>query len=112
MALFYFTKSIIEGKPIDVFNYGNHRRDFTYIDDIVEGVIRTLDSVATPNSEWDSAQPDRAPVKRRIEFTILETASPLSLITTLKSSSSAWVKKRKKIYCHCNQAMFPIPMQT
>jgi UDP-glucuronate 4-epimerase len=43
MALFLFTKNIIEGKPIDVFNYGNHRRDFTYIDDIVEGVVRTMD---------------------------------------------------------------------
>jgi UDP-glucuronate 4-epimerase len=67
MALFYFTKSIIEDKPIDVFNYGKHRRDFTYIDDIVEGVIRTLDSVATPNADWDAANPDpgtsRAPYR-------------------------------------------------
>jgi UDP-glucuronate 4-epimerase len=58
MALFYFTKSIVEGKPIDVFNYGNHRRDFTYIDDIVEGVTRTLDRVASPNGQWDSDKPD------------------------------------------------------
>ncbi len=58
MALFLFTKSILAGKPIDVFNFGNHRRDFTYIDDIVEGVIRTLDSVATPNPNWDGANPD------------------------------------------------------
>ena len=49
MALFLFTKNIIEGKPIDVFNYGKHRRDFTYIDDIVEGVVRTMDNTATPN---------------------------------------------------------------
>jgi UDP-glucuronate 4-epimerase len=58
MALFMFTKSIIEGKPIDVFNYGNHRRDFTYIDDIVEGVVRILDRVAEPNPDWDSNAPD------------------------------------------------------
>ncbi len=67
MALFYFTRSIIDGKPIDVFNYGNHRRDFTYIDDIVEGVIRTLDNVAAPNHSWDSDNPDpgtsRAPYR-------------------------------------------------
>ena len=67
MALFMFTKNIIEGKPIDVFNYGNHRRDFTYVDDIVEGVIRTLDHVAEPNPEWDPANPDpgtsRAPYR-------------------------------------------------
>jgi UDP-glucuronate 4-epimerase len=58
MALFLFTKNIFEGKPIDVFNYGKHRRDFTYIDDIVEGVIRTMDNTATPNDNWDAAKPD------------------------------------------------------
>ena len=67
MALFMFTKNIIEGKPIDVFNYGKHRRDFTYIDDIVEGVIRTSDNTATPNEDWDPANPDpgtsRAPYR-------------------------------------------------
>ena len=60
MALFKFTKLILEGKPIEVFNYGKHRRDFTYIDDIVEGVIRTLDHVAEPNPEWTGAKPDSA----------------------------------------------------
>jgi UDP-glucuronate 4-epimerase len=67
MALFYFTRSILAGEPIDVFNYGNHRRDFTYIDDIVEGIIRTLDHVATANPDWNSDQPDpgtsRAPYR-------------------------------------------------
>jgi len=67
MALFMFTKNILEGKPIDVFNYGNHRRDFTYVDDIVEGVVRTLDHVAEPNPKWDPADPDpgtsRAPYR-------------------------------------------------
>jgi UDP-glucuronate 4-epimerase len=58
MALFMFTRNIIEGKPIDVFNYGNHRRDFTYVDDIVEGVIRTMDHVAQPDEAWDSDDPD------------------------------------------------------
>jgi len=58
MALFLFTRNILEGKPIDVFNYGNHRRDFTYIDDIVEGVVRTMDTTATPNDKWDAKHPD------------------------------------------------------
>lgn len=58
MALFIFTRKILAGEPIDVFNYGKHRRDFTYIDDIVEGVIRTLDSVATPNAAWSGQTPD------------------------------------------------------
>src|SRR5690554_7154135 len=58
MAAFLFTKKILAGEPIDVFNHGHHKRDFTYIDDIVEGVIRTLDHVAEPNPEWSGAQPD------------------------------------------------------
>ena len=67
MALFLFTKAIIEGKPIDVFNYGKHKRDFTYVDDIVEGVVRTMDHTAAPNEDWDPADPDpgtsRAPYR-------------------------------------------------
>jgi len=58
MALFKFTKAILSGEKIQVFNYGKHRRDFTYIDDIVEGVIRVLDHPATPNPSWSGAQPD------------------------------------------------------
>jgi len=58
MALFLFTKAILEGKPIDVFNYGKMKRDFTYIDDIVEGVIRVLDNIAVPNANWKGDVPD------------------------------------------------------
>ena len=58
MALFMFTKAILEGEKISVYNYGNHRRDFTYIDDIVEGVTRVLDHPATPNLEWSGHSPD------------------------------------------------------
>lgn len=58
MALFLFARAILEGKPIQVFNYGHHKRDFTYIDDIVEGVVRVLDHVARPDPTWDSARPD------------------------------------------------------
>jgi len=60
MALFKFTRAILAGEPIDVFNYGKHRRDFTYIDDIVEGVIRVLDRVAEPNPDWTGSAPDSA----------------------------------------------------
>jgi UDP-glucuronate 4-epimerase len=58
MALFIFTKKILAGEPIDVFNYGNHRRDFTYVGDIVEGIVHVLDHVATPNPQWNSDAPD------------------------------------------------------
>jgi len=60
MALFMFTKNILAGEPIDVFNHGKHRRDFTYIDDIVEGVVRVIDNIPQPNPEWDSNDPDPA----------------------------------------------------
>jgi len=60
MALFLFTARILAGKTIDVFNFGNHRRDFTYIDDIVEGVVRTLDSVPEANPDWNGDAPDTA----------------------------------------------------
>jgi UDP-glucuronate 4-epimerase len=60
MALFLFTRNILAGKAIDVFNYGNHRRDFTYIDDIVQGVVRACDRVATRNADWNGDAPDPA----------------------------------------------------
>ena len=60
MALFLFTKNILDGKPIDVFNHGHHKRDFTFVDDIVEGVVRCCDRIATPNPQWSGANPDPA----------------------------------------------------
>ena len=60
MALFLFTKAILAGEPIKVFNHGHHKRSFTYVDDIVEGVIRTLDKPATANAGWNGASPDPA----------------------------------------------------
>jgi len=67
MALFLFTRNILAGKPINVFNYGHHRRDFTFVEDIAEGVVRCCDRVATPNPAWNSDEPDpgssRAPYR-------------------------------------------------
>ena len=60
MAYFRFTQNILAGKPIDVYNNGNHQRDFTYIDDIVEGVIRVLDRIPEPNPDWSGDAPDSA----------------------------------------------------
>ncbi len=68
MALFLFTRNILEGKPIDVFNHGHHRRDFTYVDDIVEGVVRALDRPAQPDPGWNSNDPD--PATSRAPFRI------------------------------------------
>ncbi len=58
MALFLFTKNILAGRPIDVFNHGRHQRDFTYVDDIVQGVVAAVDHIATPDPGWDSAKPN------------------------------------------------------
>jgi UDP-glucuronate 4-epimerase len=58
MALMTFARKMLAGEPIDVYNYGHHRRDFTYVGDIVEGIIRTLDHIATANPDWNSDQPD------------------------------------------------------
>lgn len=58
MALFQFTRNMLEGKPIDVFNYGKHQRDFTFVDDIAEGVIRAMDHIAEPDVNWNPVAPD------------------------------------------------------
>ena len=58
MALFKFTKAILAGEKISVFNYGKHRRDFTYIDDIVDAITRVLDRAAQPNPVWNGLKPD------------------------------------------------------
>lgn len=79
MALFLFTKKILAGEPIDVFNYGNHRRDFTYIDDIVEGVIRTLDKVPSANDSWSGDNPDPATSKAPYKLYNIGNNQPVEL---------------------------------
>lgn len=79
MALFKFTRNIIAGQPIDVFNYGNHRRDFTYIDDIVEGVIRVLDRIAEPDPNWSGEQPDSATSKAPYRLYNIGNNQPVEL---------------------------------
>ena len=80
MALFLFTKNILAGKPIDVFNHGHHRRDFTYIDDIVEGVVRTLDHTAEPNPDWDSDEPDPATSRAPYRLYNIGNRKPVELL--------------------------------
>ena len=80
MALFLFTKAILAGKPIDVFNYGKHRRDFTYIDDIVEGILRTLDHNAEANPEWTGLTPDPATSKAPWRVYNIGNQNPVELL--------------------------------
>ena len=79
MALFLFTKNILAGKPIDLFNYGKHKRDFTFIEDIVEGVTRTLDNVAIPNPNWASDNPDPATSSAPFRLYNIGNNSPVDL---------------------------------
>ena len=79
MALFLFTKNILAGKPIDVFNHGNHTRDFTYIDDIVEGVIRACDRVAQADEVWNPAKPDPATSKAPYRLYNIGSNNPVNL---------------------------------
>ncbi len=80
MAPIIFTKKILAGKPIDVFNYGKHRRDFTYIDDIVEGIIRTLDKPAATNPLWKGDQPDPATSKAPYRIYNIGSNNPVELL--------------------------------
>lgn len=79
MALFLFTKNILAGKPIQVFNNGNHTRDFTFVDDIVEGVIRASDDVACPNADWRSDKPDPASSNAPFRLFNIGNNSPVAL---------------------------------
>lgn len=80
MALFMFTQAILEGKPIDVFNNGQMKRDFTYIDDIVEGIVRVVDSPATGNQNWNPSQPDPASSKAPYTVYNIGRGEPVNLL--------------------------------
>ena len=79
MALFIFTKAILEGKPIDVFNHGQMRRDFTYVDDIVEGVYRTSEAIATPDPKWSGEDPNPATSAAPYRIYNIGNSQPVSL---------------------------------
>ena len=89
MALFLFTKAILEGKPIDVFNYGKMKRDFTYIDDIVEGIIRVLDHSAEANSEWSGRDPDPGTSKSPWRVYNIGNSSPVELMDYIRAVEMA-----------------------
>ena len=102
MALFKFTKAILAGEKIPVFNYGKHRRDFTYIDDIVEGVIRVLDRPAPPNPTWGGANPDPGSSAAPWRVYNIGNNSPVELMDDIAALEKALDKKAK---------MEPLPLQ-
>lgn len=96
MALFKFTKAILQGEAIQVFNYGKHRRDFTYVDDIVEGVIRTLDRPARVNPKWDGNTPDPGTSLAPWRVYNIGNSSPVDLIDYIGAIENALGKKANK----------------
>ena len=96
MALFLFTRNILEGRPIDVFNYGRHRRDFTYIDDIAEGVVRALDRIAQPDANWDSRRPDPASSSAPFRLYNIGNNQPVELMRYIEVIEECLGRKAQK----------------
>ncbi|MFI4914480.1 MAG: NAD-dependent epimerase [Steroidobacterales bacterium] len=96
MALFLFARAIIEGRPIEVFNEGHHKRDFTYVEDIVEGVVRVTDRIATPDPAWDSYHPD--PATSRVPYRLYNIGSnrPIELLRYIEVLEECLGRKAEK----------------
>ena len=96
MALFTFVRNILEGKPIDVYNYGNHRRDFTYVDDIVEGVVRASDRIAQPDPKWSGEHPDPGSSKAPYRLYNIGNNQPVELMRYIEVIEQALGRKAEK----------------
>ena len=96
MVLFLFTKAILEGKPIDVFNYGKMRRDFTYVDDVVEGVVRVMDKTPVPNPGWDSNDPDPATSAAPYRLYNIGNSNPVELMQLIGVLEECLGRKAEK----------------
>jgi len=96
MALFLFTKKILAGEPIEVFNNGEHSRDFTYIDDIVEGVVRSVDRVAEPNEDWSGDAPDPGTSAAPYRLYNIGNNNPVQLMDYIACLEKALGKKATK----------------
>ena len=95
MALFKFTKAITEGRTIDVYNNGNHTRDFTYIDDIVNGILKVLDNTASVNIDWDSNKPDPSSSKAPWVIYNIGNNKPVKLMDYISALEKSLGKKAK-----------------
>ncbi len=93
MAFFSFTRNILDGKPIQVFNNGHHSRDFTYVDDIVEGVIRASDQIAQPNAAWNGNQPDPATSTAPFRIFNIGNGTPVPLMEYIAAIEDAAGRK-------------------
>ena len=96
MALFLFTKAILENRPIDVFNYGKMKRDFTYIDDIVEGIARVMDKIPEPNPNWSGDEPDSATSYAPYRLYNIGNNNPVELMHYIEVLEQCLGKKAEK----------------
>jgi UDP-glucuronate 4-epimerase len=96
MALFLFTRNILAGRPIDVFNNGHHQRDFTYVDDIAEGVVRTLDRLATPDPKWNSDDPDPATSRAPYRIYNIGNSRPVQLSQYIETLEQCLGRKAQR----------------
>jgi UDP-glucuronate 4-epimerase len=96
MALFLFTRNILDGKPIDVFNHGHHRRDFTYVDDIAEGVVRATQRIPTPDPLWKSDAPDPASSFAPFRLYNIGNNRPVQLMRYIEVIEECLGKKAQK----------------
>ncbi len=96
MALFLFTKAILEGRAIDVYNHGNMQRDFTFVDDIVQGVVRVLDRVATPNADYNALTADPATSNAPYRVFNIGNSNPVPLLDFIGCIEGAIGKKAHK----------------
>jgi len=96
MVLFLFTKAILEGRPIDVFNYGRMKRDFTYIDDIIEGVVRVMDRIPEPDPGWDGDRPDAGSSSAPYRLYNIGNNNPVDLMRFIEVLEDALGKKAGK----------------
>lgn len=96
MALFIFTKAILAGEPIDVFNYGKMQRDFTYIDDIIEGVVRVMDNVPEPNPHWSGDSPDPGTSKAPYKVYNIGNNQPIELMHFIGAIEKCLGREAKK----------------
>ena len=96
MALFLFTKAILEGNPINVFNHGKMQRDFTYIDDIIEGVVRVMDKIPIPNPKLDGSNPDSATSYAPYKLYNIGNNNPVELLKFIEVLENSLGKKSEK----------------
>jgi UDP-glucuronate 4-epimerase len=108
MALFSFTRSILEGKPIEIFGDGHMRRDFTYVDDVVEGILRLLGRPAAPDPSWNAAQPDSANSSAPYRLYNIGNRSTIEVLRLIEILEQALGRKAEKRFIAANSCEVPV----